>query len=152
MVIFNKITAAFCCGKNKGGYQNQQQFCFLTKYKQERIRKNETKTDETTPNEKTKTEPIPDEKTTFAYAEDTKNADKQPECTLSVRCDTIWNNVSKLKKEKVAIVPKDGTILTEKSVAFDDGESVLMYIPATEEKQEHEKLSKQLSNLWLNKK
>ena len=45
-------------------------------------------------------------------------------CTLSVRCDTILENISRLNKEKLDIVPKDGVIYSEKTVSFYEGESV----------------------------
>lgn len=45
-------------------------------------------------------------------------------CTLSVRCDTILKNISSLNVEKTDIVPKDGVIFAEKTVAFSEGESV----------------------------
>jgi len=45
-------------------------------------------------------------------------------CTMSIRCDTILENIEWLDKEKVEIVPKDGVILAEKTVVFYEGESV----------------------------
>lgn len=49
---------------------------------------------------------------------------KEQRCTLSVRCDTILNNLSKFNKEKVDYVPKNGIIYAEKEVKFYEGESV----------------------------
>ncbi len=51
-------------------------------------------------------------------------SDKELTCTLSVRCDTILNNMNKLDSEKLDIVPKDGVIFAEKAVTFYEGESV----------------------------
>lgn len=51
-------------------------------------------------------------------------SDKELTCTLSVRCDTILNNMNKLDSEKLDIVPKDGVIFAEKTVTFYEGESV----------------------------
>ncbi len=45
-------------------------------------------------------------------------------CTISVRCDTILNNMDWLGEEKAAIVPKNGVVFTEKEVVFYEGESV----------------------------
>ncbi len=45
-------------------------------------------------------------------------------CTLSVRCDTVLNNMEYLKEEKRSIIPKDGVVFGEKEVVFYDGESV----------------------------
>lgn len=45
-------------------------------------------------------------------------------CTLSVRCDTILSDISRLDTEKISIIPKDGVIFAEKKVAFSEGESV----------------------------
>lgn len=45
-------------------------------------------------------------------------------CTISIRCDTILDNIDLLKKGKESIIPKDGTILAVTSVRFSEGESV----------------------------
>lgn len=45
-------------------------------------------------------------------------------CTLSVRCNTILNNITYLKEEKRKIVPEDGVILNECRAEFYDGETV----------------------------
>ncbi len=54
------------------------------------------------------------------------NASEKDEltCTLSIRCDTIINNIEWLDKEKVDIIPENGIIFAEKKVAFSEGESV----------------------------
>lgn len=59
-----------------------------------------------------------------AMPEDIEVTNKTLTCTLSVRCDTILQNISWLAKEKVDIVPKDGVIFPEKEVTFYEGESV----------------------------
>ena len=43
-------------------------------------------------------------------------------CKLSIRCDTVVDNLSKLEDGKEEFVPKDGIILSEE-VAFSDGET-----------------------------
>lgn len=47
-----------------------------------------------------------------------------PQCTISVRCDTVLNNISKLDKDKVDIMPKNGIILPETTVELNENESV----------------------------
>lgn len=69
-------------------------------------------------------EPVTEEKPTPINPEDAEITDKALSCTLSVRCDTILNNIDCLLEEKVDIVPKDGVIFKEKEVTFYEGESV----------------------------
>lgn len=45
-------------------------------------------------------------------------------CTLSVRCDTIFDNIDRLKPEKQSIIPEDGIIFAEQRIEFAEGESV----------------------------
>lgn len=45
-------------------------------------------------------------------------------CTLSVRCDTILDNIADIEPEKLGLVPSDGVILEERTVEFNEGESV----------------------------
>lgn len=49
---------------------------------------------------------------------------KELTCTLSVRCDTILNNMSKLIDGKSGIVPTNGVIFPKTKVVFNKGESV----------------------------
>lgn len=46
-------------------------------------------------------------------------------CMLSVRCDTILANMSKLNPEKAGLVPSGGVIFPKTEVVFYKGESVL---------------------------
>ena len=57
-------------------------------------------------------------------AEETVITDKELTCTLSVRCDTILDNMSDFDKDKISIVPSDGVILGETEVIFYEGETV----------------------------
>lgn len=62
-----------------------------------------------------------------AAAPDAENAsvsEKKLTCTLSVRCDTVLNNMNLLNAEKISIIPDNGIIFPEKEVMFYDGESV----------------------------
>lgn len=45
-------------------------------------------------------------------------------CTVSIRCNTILDNLSKLDSDKVKIIPADGVILAEQTVTFEEGENV----------------------------
>lgn len=51
-------------------------------------------------------------------------SDRELRCTLSVRCDTIWGNITKLDSEKTELVPNDGIIFAEQTVIFYEGETV----------------------------
>ena len=45
-------------------------------------------------------------------------------CTITIRCDTILDNLDNLDAGKEAYVPSNGVILATSSVEFDDGETV----------------------------
>ena len=83
-------------------------------------------TDKSTPTvtDKYKTDPTPEGKPKPIEPQNVKLSDKQCTCTLSVRCDTILDNIEWLDKDKVDLVPKDGVIYTEREVTFYEGESV----------------------------
>ena len=51
-------------------------------------------------------------------------SDKELSCTLSVRCDTVFNNMSWLNPEKAELLPQNGEIFAEQMVTFYEGESV----------------------------
>lgn len=51
------------------------------------------------------------------------NIENHLECTLSVKCTSVLQNISKLDKEKLEILPSDGIIFPETKVIFYDGES-----------------------------
>ena len=74
------------------------------------------------------TEPVPVEvpegKPEPVSAEEIEITDKELTCTLSVRCDTILDNMSDFDKDKISIVPSDGVILGETEVVFYEGETV----------------------------
>ena len=67
---------------------------------------------------------VPEGKMVSVEPESEPVTDEKLTCILSVRCDTILNNISRLDNEKADIVPKDGIILEEKPVTFYEGESV----------------------------
>lgn len=57
-------------------------------------------------------------------AEPAETPDNVLTCTLSVRCDTIKNNLSRLTAGKERLVPDDGVIFDKQTVTFYEGESV----------------------------
>ena len=70
------------------------------------------------------TNPIPDGKPAPVEPQDAKISDTALTCTISVRCDTIINNMKYLNREKHELVPEDGWILKPTTVTFYEGESV----------------------------
>ena len=49
---------------------------------------------------------------------------KKTYCYITIRCDTILNNMDDLDPEKAPYVPENGVILWKKKIEFTDGESV----------------------------
>jgi len=70
------------------------------------------------------TDPVPSGKPVPVEPQNTTITDKVGTCTLSVRCDTILNNMNLLSKDKWELVPKDGVIFAMSAVSFHEGESV----------------------------
>ena len=75
----------------------------------------------------------PTEATQAASSTETEPSETQPEeteppakntCTISIRCDTILNNMDNLAPGKGEFVPGDGFILYPVTVEFEDGETV----------------------------
>ena len=86
--------------------------------------KNEMVIDESTGKDKYLTDPVPEGKPIPVEPENAVVTGNELTCTLSVRCDTILNNMEWLDKEKINIVPENGVIFEESTVAFYEGESV----------------------------
>ncbi|MCD7947681.1 MAG: DUF4430 domain-containing protein [Oscillospiraceae bacterium] len=70
------------------------------------------------------TDPVPEGKPVPVEPQDAVISDTAYTCTLSVRCDTILDNMSWLSKEKHELVPADGVIFPTTTVTFYEGESV----------------------------
>lgn len=70
------------------------------------------------------TEPVPEGRPVPVEPQNTVISDRKLICTLSVRCDTILNNMDALDPEKVELVPADGVIFPAAKVEFYEGESV----------------------------
>ncbi len=86
--------------------------------KAETSEKTEIKTD------KYQTEPTPEGVPSPVEPQNSTVTKKELTCTLSVSCETILNNMDKLDKNKVGIIPENGVILAEKTAVFYEGENV----------------------------
>ena len=86
--------------------------------KAETSEKTEIKTD------KYQTEPTPEGVPSPVEPQNSAVTKKELTCTISVSCETILNNMDKLDKNKVGIIPENGIILAEKTAGFYEGESV----------------------------
>ncbi|OQB12905.1 MAG: hypothetical protein BWY15_02054 [Firmicutes bacterium ADurb.Bin193] len=80
--------------------------------------------EEATGKDKYLTDPIPEGKPAPVEPQDAVITDKALTCTLSVRCDTILQNMKWLDPAKAQLVPDDGVIFAPKAVTFYEGESV----------------------------
>ncbi len=65
-----------------------------------------------------------EEKENEGKVKELKENKKNLSCTLSVTCNTVFDNISWMDPEKLQIVPEDGVIYPEKTVVFFEGESV----------------------------
>ncbi|MBR2490127.1 MAG: DUF4430 domain-containing protein [Ruminiclostridium sp.] len=70
------------------------------------------------------TEPVPEGRPAPVEPENVTISDTAYTCTLTVRCDTILDNMAWLDPAKTELVPADGVILPETTVTFYEGESV----------------------------
>lgn len=77
-----------------------------------------------TSKDKYQTDPVPAGHPAPVEPEEASISNKELKCTLSVRCDTILDNMDRFDPEKVELVPADGVIYAEKTVTFYEGESV----------------------------
>ncbi len=80
--------------------------------------------DKSTGKDKYLTEPVPEGKPTPVEPQEAVIKNTVYTCTLSVRCDTILNNIKWLDPEKVELAPEDGVIFPAARVTFYEGESV----------------------------
>jgi hypothetical protein len=94
-----------------------------------------TKPEKTTrPKATTTTEPVTTTKPTTTKPTTTKPSTATTEpaetskenltCTITIRCDTILDNMDNLDPAKAPYVPDDGVILREVTVEFEEGETV----------------------------
>lgn len=80
--------------------------------------------EKSTEKDKYQADSLADAKNKTSEEEKSEIKHRELTCTLSVRCDTILNNISHFDKNKLNIIPKDGVIFAEKAVTFYEGESV----------------------------
>ena len=80
--------------------------------------------DQSSGKDKYLTDPVPEGKPLPVEPQDAIITNQEYTCFLSVRCDTILNNMSWLDPEKIELVPADGIIFAEREVHFYEGESV----------------------------
>lgn len=59
------------------------------------------------------------------------NKEVVKKATLSIKCDTIFNNMELFNKDKIDVLPLDGTILPSTTVDFYEGESVFDVLDRT---------------------
>lgn len=83
-----------------------------------------TETKEETAKDQQKTDKGAEDKPVPIEPETVTITDKALTCTLSVRCDTVFQNITWLDEDKRALVPNDGVIFAERQVTFYEGESV----------------------------
>ena len=84
----------------------------------------EETTADTAATDRYKTDPVPEGRPLPIEPQDAVISDTQLTCTLSVRCDTILENMDWLDPAKAELVPEDGVIYAERTVTFYEGESV----------------------------
>ena len=80
--------------------------------------------DKSTGKDKFLTDPVPKGKPVPVEPQNVVISDKEMTCTMSIKCDTILNNIKWLDPEKVELVPEDGVIFAHQTVKFYEGESV----------------------------
>ena len=84
----------------------------------------ETPTDITTEKDKYLTDPVPEGKPEPVEPQEVTVGSATMTCTISVRCNTILDNLADLSPEKSELVPADGVIFPPTVVTFYEGESV----------------------------
>lgn len=88
---------------------------------------------------KYETDPVPEGKPNPVEPEDvTVDGNEQRTCSLSIRCDTILNNMNLFNQDKLGVLPSNGVILQTTTVSFSEGESVFDVLQrVTREKRIH---------------
>ncbi|MDR1409654.1 MAG: DUF4430 domain-containing protein [Oscillospiraceae bacterium] len=95
--------------------------------------------DPNTGKDKYNTDPVPEGKPAPVEPENvTVDKNKAHTCTLSIRCGAILNNMDLFNKEKLSVLPSDGTVLLPATVTFYENESVFDVLKrVTREKRIH---------------
>ena len=68
--------------------------------------------------------------TSKTASQKTASQSKTVTCTIEISCQTILDNIDKLRPEKKPFLPKDGYILTETTVSVKEGSSVFDVLTA----------------------
>ncbi len=110
-----KLAASLAGGKSSAGVE---------KGSKEYSEKQGMVIDENTGKDKYLTDPVPEGKPIPVEPQNAVISTTAYTCTLSVRCDTILDNIKWLDPEKVELVPEDGIIFPPTEVTFYDDESV----------------------------
>lgn len=84
----------------------------------------EEKTNPSKDKDRNETKPPAEENPLAQEPEESQVTDKKLKASLSVRCDTILDNIGWLNPDKLDLVPKNGVIFAKKTVSFNEGESV----------------------------
>lgn len=79
----------------------------------------ETKAKETTKPTQTPSAPLETKE-----SQDAEEVIEVLTCTLTVRCDTVLQNIENLTPEKIPLIPENGIILPETEIEFTDGNTV----------------------------
>ncbi len=74
------------------------------------------------------TDPVPEGKPMPVEPQDAEVTDQQFQCTFSISCATILDNMDLCEPNKRELVPEDGWILEPTEVVFYDGESVFQVL------------------------
>lgn len=72
----------------------------------------------------TTTKPVTTTKPATTTTRPVETTKEKLTCTITIRCDTILNNMDNLDPAKAPYVPDDGVILREVTVEFEEGETV----------------------------
>jgi len=70
------------------------------------------------------TDPIPEGKPVPVEPQETEVSEETFNCTISISCATILDNMADLTEGKEGLIPADGWILQPVTVSFNEGESV----------------------------
>ena len=62
---------------------------------------------------------------TVAEEPEVQQEEPKTTCSLSIKCNTVFDNLDKLKKGKEEIIPKNGIMYENNNVNFQEGETVL---------------------------
>ncbi len=62
---------------------------------------------------------------TVAEEPEVQQEEPKTTCSLSIKCNTVFDNLDKLKDGKAELLPQDGIMYENNNIDFDEGETVL---------------------------